>query len=173
MRLLDQSSLILKLVFGCARKLFVGRIQIGHTYFLPPQVCGRSWWGCQLCDFTYCHQLIYWLKVNLAKFAQLVLVVKVGKFSVVYLCFGPRGTNAHWNNPLYSFVSDLKISKKRSSGFCCQCFDNFSVVKIGFVPRGTKSHWVNPLICVCFVLRSLVTFSCLWIFVRFYSQTKG
>ena len=43
--LLDHYSLILKLVLRCDCKLSVGCIQTGHTYLLPPQVCGRSWRG--------------------------------------------------------------------------------------------------------------------------------
>ena len=39
----DQSSLILKLVFGCDCKFPVGHIQTGHTDLLPPQFCGSSW----------------------------------------------------------------------------------------------------------------------------------
>ena len=44
--LLDQLSLILKLVLRCVRKLSIGRIQTGYKYLLPPQVCVRWWQGC-------------------------------------------------------------------------------------------------------------------------------
>ena len=43
--LLHQRSLILTLVLGCVIKLSLGRIQTIHMYFLPLQVCGRSWRG--------------------------------------------------------------------------------------------------------------------------------
>ena len=53
--------MILKLVLRCVRKLFAGRIQTGHNYLLPPQVCGRLWrgfrWGVNTCS----HQLIYFI----------------------------------------------------------------------------------------------------------------
>ena len=54
----DQRSLILKLVLWCARKLSVGRIQSGHTYLIPPQVCVRLWWGWWLGVHTCLLQLI-------------------------------------------------------------------------------------------------------------------
>ena len=52
--LLDQRSLILKLVLGCDWKLSVGHIQTGHAYFLPVQVCGRL---CQGWRFFLFHLL--------------------------------------------------------------------------------------------------------------------
>ena len=39
-------------------KLSVGGIQIGHTDFIPPQVCGKSWRGCLLGVHTCSHQFI-------------------------------------------------------------------------------------------------------------------
>ena len=36
----------------------VGHIQPGYTYFLPPQVCGRSWQGLRLGVQTFLIQLI-------------------------------------------------------------------------------------------------------------------
>ena len=46
--LLDQRSLILKLVPGCVRNVFVGRIQTGHMDLLSLKVCGRLWLGWQI-----------------------------------------------------------------------------------------------------------------------------
>ena len=54
LHLLYHRSLILKLVLGCDWKLSVGRIQNGHTNFLPPNDCGRSWRGWQLSVTTCC-----------------------------------------------------------------------------------------------------------------------
>ena len=48
---LDQISLILKLVLGCARKLSVGCIYARHMYLLPLQVCGSSCQGYQFLLF--------------------------------------------------------------------------------------------------------------------------
>ena len=44
--LLGQRSFILKLFLGFDCKYYVSRIQNRYTYFLPSQVCGRSWQGC-------------------------------------------------------------------------------------------------------------------------------
>ena len=60
--LLDQISLILKLVLGCVRKFSVGRIQTGHNNLLPPQIFGRLCWGCRFFHFIYPHQCIDWLQ---------------------------------------------------------------------------------------------------------------
>ena len=54
----DQYSLILKLFLGCDWNFSVGRIQAKHTYLLPPQVYGRSWWGFRLGVQTCLLQLI-------------------------------------------------------------------------------------------------------------------
>ena len=83
----------------CVRKFSVGRIQTRHTDLLPPQVFGKSWLGCQFCDFTCNHKFIDWLQVNNPKFFKMFvdsinisietriiyqrLVVKVGRISWV------------------------------------------------------------------------------------------
>ena len=73
LHLLDQLSLILKLVLGRVRKFSVGRIQIGYTDLLPLQVCGRSWRGFQLCGCTFIHQFIDWIQVKHPKFFLLIV----------------------------------------------------------------------------------------------------
>ena len=45
-------------------QLYVGHIQTGHTDFLPPRVCGRSWWGFQLGVKACLIQLIAWLGLH-------------------------------------------------------------------------------------------------------------
>ena len=74
----------------------------------------RDYW---LCGFTCRHQLIDWLKVNLPKFIQLVLVVKVGTFSVVYIFVVPGDTNAHWVNPLQIILVIYIFSTKNHMVF--------------------------------------------------------
>ena len=56
--------MILKVVFGCVRKLSMGCIQTGHTYFLPPHVCGSLWQGCRLVVHTCPLQLIGFLDLK-------------------------------------------------------------------------------------------------------------
>ena len=58
--LLDQSSLIIKLVLGCVQKLSLGRIQTGHMDLIPPQVCGRYWWGFRFLLF-HLSSSMHWL----------------------------------------------------------------------------------------------------------------
>ena len=53
-----------KLSLGVIWKFSVGRIQIGHTDFLPPQVCGRSWQGCLLGVLTCLLQLIAFIDLK-------------------------------------------------------------------------------------------------------------
>ena len=60
--LLDQRSLIMKIVLGCDWKLSVGHIQTIHTYLIPPRACPRSWWGFWFCDCTFWNQYIDWLQ---------------------------------------------------------------------------------------------------------------
>ena len=38
---------------------------------------------------------------------MIVLVDKVGKFAVIYISVGPRGTKAHWVIPLHFFCGRL------------------------------------------------------------------
>ena len=89
-RILDQCSLILKLVPKCIRKLCVGRIQIGQIALLLPQVFGRLWRGLRLCDITYCHQLIYCLQFNYPKFVQFigVCITSSNYRRIIHPCFG-------------------------------------------------------------------------------------
>ena len=54
--------------------IFVGRIKIGHTYLLSPQVFGRSWQEWWLCDLTCHNQLIDWIQVNHPKLSLLVVI---------------------------------------------------------------------------------------------------
>ena len=57
--LLDQRSLILKIVLECDLKLSVGNIQTEHTVFLPHEVCVRLLRGCRF--FFMLSQSIHWL----------------------------------------------------------------------------------------------------------------
>ena len=61
----NQCSLILEFVLGCDCKCFVGHIETGNMCLLPPQVCGRSWWGCRFDDQTCSLQLISLLDLKL------------------------------------------------------------------------------------------------------------
>ena len=60
--LLDQCTLILKIILGCDSKSSVVRIQTVHTELLPPQACGRSWQGFQFFYCTCHNKYIYWLQ---------------------------------------------------------------------------------------------------------------
>ena len=59
-----RNSLKLKLVLGCISKSYVGRIQTGHTDFIPPHFCGRPWQGYQLYVDNFSHQLIAFLDMK-------------------------------------------------------------------------------------------------------------
>ena len=66
--------MILKLFLGCVRKLYVGRIQTGHTYLISLKVWTRSWWGIGLGDHTCLIQLIYLLGLKWPSFVDYLLV---------------------------------------------------------------------------------------------------
>ena len=72
--LLYQCLLIRIPVLGCDWKLPVGCIQTGYMDFLTPQTCERLWRGCQLCGWTFHHQLIDWLKRNNLKVLLFIIV---------------------------------------------------------------------------------------------------
>ena len=72
--LMDQRSLILNIVLRCYRRLSVGCIQIGHTDFVPPQVCVYSWWEWRLCDCTCHNQFIDCIKVDHPKLFLLIFI---------------------------------------------------------------------------------------------------
>ena len=62
--LLYQSSLIMILVPGCYCKLYVGHTQSWHTYLLPLQAWGRTWWCFRLGVHFCWRQLIFFLDLK-------------------------------------------------------------------------------------------------------------
>ena len=103
--IMDQRSLILKLVLGCDWKLYVGRIKMGHPHLLPPQACGKSWQGWQF--FVYnCHLHCFeWLQGNIIKRVDSRGTKDHWFYPLVYFYWlqgnnitrvGPRCTEAHW-----------------------------------------------------------------------------
>ena len=75
LNLLDQRSLVLKLVPECDFKLFVGNMKIRHMNFLPLQFSLRLRQGGQLCDWTYYHKLFYCIPNKHIK-AYLFIIVR-------------------------------------------------------------------------------------------------
>ena len=66
-----QRSFILKIILRCVRKLSVGRIQNGHTYFIPLHVFGRSWQGYRLgVHFFAWIDFFDWSKISSKFFVQ-------------------------------------------------------------------------------------------------------
>ena len=119
LHLLDQRSLILKLIIRCDYKLSVVHTQIGHTDLLPQQACGRSWRGWQFCIFTCHYQLIDWIQGDHLKVFLLISV----KFCL---------------------SSGRSIYSKKSSVVVIVWWLK-TVVVFRVSPRGTKFHWVNTL----------------------------
>ena len=72
-------------------------------------------------------------------------MVKIGRFSVVWISVVPRDKKSYWVYPLQVFLGYVKLFNKDSSGLCCHFFIIFSVVKIRVNPRGIGYHWANPL----------------------------
>ena len=127
--LLYQRSLILKLFLRCDWKIPVGRIQNEHTYLPPPSACGRLCWRCRF--LLFCLSPSRHLLVSRQ-------FLKLFKFEVVWVIFGPRKQIPFWINPSQIFSKWYKHFQQKVVFSCCLCFETFLVVNKIFDSRGTK-----------------------------------